>query len=396
MIARTTIFAAVLAMTPGLMLHAQVSFSLDGKPVQVHGFVSQGFAYTSGNNWLTMKTNDGSPAMTDLGVNISSQLTDKLRVGMQVYDRNLGQLGNFRPSIDWAFVDYRAKDWLGFRAGKVKTTRGLYTDTQDMDFLHTFAVLPQSLYPLDIRDATIAHLGGDVYGRVELTHGLGALSYTVFAGRRSDSLQSGYPYFLAWRGTTTTYYGGLQYGADLRWETPLKGLLVGIARVNQDITGEGMRGTVPNVEHSKHDWANDFFGQYTYGNFRFDAEYRRYIRDQIIRSGTAEDLGDMRGWYTAGSYRVNKYLELGAYYSRYNVTSTYLDIHDQSKPNAHDYDKVVSARIDVTRFWNFKIEGHFLDGYGLGPYPNGFYPQDNSQGFAPNTRALVLKTGFSF
>jgi hypothetical protein len=43
-----------------------------------------------------------------------------------------------------------------------------------------------------------------------------------------------------------------------------------------------------------------------------------------------------------------------------------------------------------------KVEGHFMDGYGIALYPDGFYPQQNRQGFQPNTNALVVKTGFHF
>ena len=42
-------------------------FRLWNRNVQVHGFASQGFVYTSNNNWLTMNTTDGSGAMTDMG-----------------------------------------------------------------------------------------------------------------------------------------------------------------------------------------------------------------------------------------------------------------------------------------------------------------------------------------
>jgi hypothetical protein len=60
--------------------------------VEVHGFASQGFVYTNTNNWLTMNTVQGSAAFTDFGFNLSTSVTDKLRVGAQLYDRNLGQL----------------------------------------------------------------------------------------------------------------------------------------------------------------------------------------------------------------------------------------------------------------------------------------------------------------
>lgn len=52
--------------------------------------------------------------------------------------------------------------------------------------------------------------------------------------------------------------------------------------------------------------------------------------------------------------------------------------------------------MDLNRWWEVKIEGHFMEGYGNATYPNGFYPQLNPNGFKPNTNALVLKTGVNF
>jgi hypothetical protein len=392
-------------------LQAQ-EFKLLDRTVQVHGFFSQGFIYTTGNNWLTMDTSNGSAAFTDFGLNMSSQVTDKLHIGAQGYDRDLGQLGQYHPSLDWALADYRFKTWFGVRGGKVKTTLGLFNDTQDLDFLHTFALLPQSVYPTDLRDSTIAHLGADIYGVVSLEHRLGDLSYTVYAGHRSDSIYSGYPYYFSSFGAHITSFGGLQYGADLRWNTPLKGLLIGASRLDEDLTGKGSAlnpfnpagGLVPYSEASKADWTNQFYAEYTVGRLRIDSEYRRYWRNQELFGGTSESLGDVRGWYVSGAYRICKRLQIGSYYSRYTVTNIvagalsafYPSTSDTSLPANHDYDKVITARVDLKRFWNVKIEGHFMDGYGSGPYPNGFYTQVNPQGFTPDTNALVIKTGINF
>src|SRR5438093_12557180 len=85
--------------------------------------------------YLTMRTSEGSLAFTDGGVNISASITDKLRVGAQLYVRNIGTLGQWHPVLDWASADYKFKAWFGVRAGRVKTTLGLYTDTQDMELL---------------------------------------------------------------------------------------------------------------------------------------------------------------------------------------------------------------------------------------------------------------------
>src|ERR1700691_301134 len=259
-------FVCAWLCSGSINLHAQ-EFKLFNRTVQVHGFVSQGFVYTNDNNWLTMNTSDDSAAWTDFGLNMSSQVTDKFRIGAQGYDRNLGQLGQYHPSLDWAVADYRFKSWFGVRGGKVKTTLGLYNDTQDEDFLRTFALLPQSVYPSDLRDATIAHLGADIYGKISLTHRLGVLSYTAFAGHRSDSIYSGYPYYLSSFGAEIKSFGGLQYGGDLRWSTPLKGFLIGASRLNEHITGQRLAinpiapgaGLVPYSESSKADWTQQFY-----------------------------------------------------------------------------------------------------------------------------------------
>jgi hypothetical protein len=409
---RRIVELAVVCLWASLLVSHAQEFKVLDRTVQVHGFVSQGFIYTNDNNWLTMNTSQGSAAFTDFGLNMSSHLTDKLLVGAQVYDRNLGQLGQYHPSLDWAVADYRFKGWFGVRGGKVKTTLGLYNDTQDLDFLHTFALLPQSIYPTDLRDATIAHVGGDIYGNISFKHRLGDFSYTAYVGHRSDSIYSGYPYYLSSFGGHIESFGGLQYGADLRWNTPLKGLLIGASRMNEDITGKGSAidpfnpgaGLVPYSESSKADWTNQFYGEYTAGRFRIDSEYRRYWRNQELFSGTSESFADVRGWYISGAYRICKRLQIGSYYSHYTISNVvtgalsafYPPATDTGLPTNHDYDKVVTGRVDLNRFWNLKIEGHFMNGYGSGPYPNGFYTQVNPQGFKPQTNALVVRTSFSF
>ena len=88
------VFACFLAGR--FTLQAQ-DFKLFDREVQIHGFASQGFVYTNTNNWLTMNSSQGSGAFTDFGFNVSTNVTDKLRVGAQFYDRNLGRLGGTIP-----------------------------------------------------------------------------------------------------------------------------------------------------------------------------------------------------------------------------------------------------------------------------------------------------------
>ena len=382
-------------------------FKLFERTVQVHGFASQGFIHTDENNWLTMNTaRIGSGEFTDFGANASMQINDRFRVGAQLYDRNLGALGKWHPSLDWAMADYRFKTWLGFRGGKVKTTAGLYTDTQDLDFLHPFALLPQSVYPIDMRDATIGHFGGDVYGQVSLPYKIGSVGYTAFVGYREDSRFSGYPYLLSQYSTQVKGVNGLQHGVDLRWNTPLPGLLVGASRIDEDISTEGTTKlqvfgttiTMPLAAHSRQEWSNQFYGQYLHGRWEVAGEFRRYFADirAVYFGQSLLEFEDARGWYVSGAYRVAKRCQFGSYYSRYTVASSGGGT-DSNLPGNHVFDKVVSGRIDPNRFWNVRVEGHFMDGTGhLGVYPAGFYPQENPSGFKRNTNALVVKTGLNF
>jgi len=381
-----------LACAPPAALHAQ--FMIEGRRVQIHGFASQGFAYSNDNNYLTMKTSNGSFAFTDGGANISTQITDNLRVGAQIYVRNIGELGKGYPELDWATVDYKFTSWFGLRGGKVKTMLGLYSDSQDIMSLHTWAILPQSLYPLDLRSTTIAHAGGDVYGDMSLKR-LGAISYTVYAGARPDDAHGGYRYSADNVGISFDgKINGSMHGADLRWSTPAPGLTVGATRLILNLSGKAsVPGTPLKGDFSSDVATSAFYTDFVRGNLRLSGEYRR-------TTGTGElDLGgpqvfafDQRGWYISASYRLSKHLEIGAYDSHW--------IPDWKKswdpPDGHLVDRTVAARVDLSNHWNVKIEGHFIDGYGDPINAAGFYRRQNPNGYQPKTNMLVIRAGFIF
>src|ERR1017187_4025840 len=142
MLRRLPLFLFVCICTGSL--HAQ---SL--ADIEIHGFVTQGFLFSSHNNYLTMQSSSGSLQWTDGAVSVSDSLTDKLRVGIQLHMYQLGQLGGPNIQVDWASGDYRVNDHLGFRAGKVKTVMGLFNDSQDVDSVFLWILLPQSIYPID-------------------------------------------------------------------------------------------------------------------------------------------------------------------------------------------------------------------------------------------------------
>ena len=402
---------AVLFGAPALM-RAQFEFGISGRTVQVHSFASQGLAYSNDNNYLTMKTSHGSLALTDFGFNVSTQLTDRFRVGAQLYDRNVGALGNFRPEVDWAMGDYRLKDWFGIRAGKVKTVVGLYNDTQDMEFLHTWALMPQSVYPVDVRGDSIAHLGADLYGNVPIKR-LGSLSYTMYGGQRPNDAEGGYLYGLSTSSRVTNpdgsfryvtsatktinHYGGPVYGADLRWTTPVHGLLVGSSYMKQDITTTGTYlkpTTIPYRMVTLNNRLTAFYVEYAGGNLKLAGEYRREVKTSVFNAPTGALIpGDenARSGYLSAAYRVSKWLELGTYHSRYIANW----VRPHSDPMNHIFDQAVTARIDIGPYVDLKVEGHFMDGAMINSVlDRGFYAAANPTGLKPKMNMLVVRMGW--
>jgi hypothetical protein len=394
------------ALALSTTLHAQYNFNLDGHKVQVHSFGSQGFAYSNDNSYLTMNTSKGSFNFDDLGVNVSTQITDKFRVGAQVYTRRLGELNKGQVTLDWAVADYRFKPWFGVRGGKVKTALGLYNDLQDVDSLSTWALLPQSMYPIDLRGSTIAHIGGDFYGKIPLRR-FGKVNYTAYGGILPSDPHQGFLFAIQDTFIEKTAYVGPIGGGDVKWNTPLKGLLAGASYMTQHPGGSGIgaaNGPVPGDAYtwdSKKRQISQFYVQYLFKGLHLDGEYHRDYRDLTISTPAApammrnsDNQWNARSWYIAGAYRLSHLIEVGSYYSYFTPNQNV----DVSLPGNHIYDKVVTARFDPKSFWTVKVEGHFIDGYGQLDSARGFYGFSPATGVypQPQTNMLVVRTGFSF
>src|SRR3984885_4989765 len=201
--------------------------SLDDLNIQIHGYVTQGFLYTTNNNIFTATTSDGSPAWTEAVINVSSQPIPKLRIAVQA---RYYLLGNFGDAIilDWAAGDYKVDDRFGVRFGKVKTPSGLFNDIQDIDPSYIWSLLPQSIYPISSRNSILAHYGGVVYGTLSEGGKLGKLEYRGWGGERQIATEDGYTLAQTEAGVLEPNgIGGATYGAAVHWRTPLRGLMIG-------------------------------------------------------------------------------------------------------------------------------------------------------------------------
>ena len=159
---------------------------------QFHGNFAQSFVYGSGNNYLTMNTNDGSAKWSEGTLNLGLPINEKFRAGVQVHSYMMGEIGRGNVKVDWAYGDYRVKDWLGFGGGVIKAPAGLFNDTSDTDVTHNWALLPQGMYEAEYRSYNIPVEGGVIYGNVKLPVG-GCITYQLFGGRRGVTANDGAP-----------------------------------------------------------------------------------------------------------------------------------------------------------------------------------------------------------
>ncbi len=199
--------------------------------IDINGFISQGYITSSDNNFMG-NTSDGTFEFNEIGINFGKQLTENMRVGIQLFSRDLGNYGNNEISVDWAYGDYRWKDWLGVRVGKIKTPHGLYNETRDVDMLRNWIFLPQSVYPEIERDAVLSLMGFGIYGNADLGW-FGALSYQALAGTQNIEANESLAQSLMGINTFDPYMQNQdikvdsKYAFGITWDTPLKGLRVG-------------------------------------------------------------------------------------------------------------------------------------------------------------------------
>jgi hypothetical protein len=334
-------------------------------PVDIHGFVSQGFIKTTDNNYLA-ESKRGSAELTEVGINISKTVTPELRLGVQLFARDLGPIGNYQPHFDWFFLDYRFFDWLGLRAGRTKLPFGLYNEINDIDSARVPILLPQSVYPTQNRDYLLAQTGGELYGDVPIGEA-GSLEYRAYGGTiyidsrgRQPPVEFRVPYVV---------------GGRLMWRTPLEGLQVGgslqALRIDVDypvppeaISKAQMSGTV----------AADFSGpvavelpvllwvasaEYVHNDLTLASEYSRWsakLKSSVPALVPENDVTTEK-FYAMASYRLRPWFAPGAYYS---VNFPNVERHRDRENQQHDV--AVTARFDVNDHWLWKLEGHFMHG----------------------------------
>jgi hypothetical protein len=292
-----------------------------------------------------------------------------LRLGIQIFARNIGPVGNFSAQFDWFYLDYQLFDWLGVRAGRTKLPFGLYNETNDVDMGRTAVLLPQSIYPISSRSFLLAQNGAEIYGVIPLSM-LGDLEYRIYGGAltynpsyegNSDLIRKvRTPYLAGGRLMWKTPVGGLQMGASGQW------LQLDLDYALPDATLAGLKqaGVVPadsdGIVRAKLP-ATLLLGsvEYVRGNWLLAAEYGRwYTRLKSSLPAVFPNTQTIsERLYTLISYRTLSWLTLGVYHS------LLFDAVPRRKDYAHyQHDLAGTLRFDVNDYWLIKLEGHYMRG----------------------------------
>lgn len=367
-----TIVVAVCSLAGVAIADDEVSPEVE-QGVQFHAFVSQGFLWSTSNNFLA-KSSDGSFEFFEAGLNATKQVTNQLRVGLQLFSRDLGPTGDYKVLLDWAYLDYRWRNWLGFRAGRIKIPFGLYNDTFDIDAAHPSALLPPSIYPQDARNFLLAQTGGEIYGYRRFG-AAGALDYRAWGGTVFLDVPPqppGSPVQLI--DLTIPYL----VGGRLLWETPVEGLKVGISAQRlrlETLIFDGRDPTMPKAVGADVP-ATLVQGsvEYTVDDFVFAAEYARWFTR--IESTDQAALPDSKETneraYALASYRVTPRFQPSAYYSVFYPKAG----ETKGRASKH-HDAAATLRIDLNANWLLKLEAHYMRGTAtLTPALNDNLPLD--------------------
>ncbi len=331
--------------------------------VEIHGFVSQGFLKSSDYNYLANDSRDGSFAFNEMGINFSKNLTDKLRMGVQLFSRDLGDVANHKINVDWAYADYRWQDWLGVRAGRIKIPLGLFNEIRDLDMLRTCIVLPMSQTYTDLLRDTLAAMDGvGVYGHIPINDTFGSIDYQAMVGTIDVDLDSGVRKLLESELreqipglSVESLDSGICEAFSILWHTPLDGLNLRTSGLWYDFdVGMNMPSLLPILGTSSVTMKNEdvltlmHSAEYTWNNLTLIFEFTRFEHLMVAKPLLMRTREIVRQFYVMANYRFNDWFEMGAYRAKDKSTG--------------DTDTALTLRFDINENWIAKLEIHSVDG----------------------------------
>lgn len=422
--------------------------------------MSQAFMKSTENDFLVAQSKNGTHELNEVGITINTQINPKFRVGLQLLSRDFGNAGNNHTQLDWGFADYRFKDYLGFRFGKVKLPFGLYNEGRDTDVLRPMAFLPQSIYDEQYRPYLLAYQGTGLYGDIVMG-GMGSLEYHVYTGSMNldkdeivmkvtndvatkvikqgiigSTIQTlmgmGMTYDTAYAtAISAVHFDGFAYteakctglyGGTLFWNTPLQGLKTGASFAKVDLEFYSPTATatiaVPGAPVQTKTFTHKrdggiplrlgLSGEWQWNYLTLASEYAKTTLkqdhyDDATGNKIAEFERDDVNYYLMASYMIfDKYTFSLLYdkvdFSRMEVKSGSVttDLLPSEDYLKQRTDIGIAGRYDVNYNWTLKAEFHMMDGYAK-VYSEYLDPNNNIASDAKDKwNYFLVKASYNF
>ena len=391
-------------LVPALaVLISASAFAVD-TDVQIHGFASQGYIYTPGDNtFLSPNSNNGGTFdFNEFAVNFGANPIDRLHVGAQLFASTLGKFGKDKVQLDWGYGEYQVPTGsdlvdVSVLAGRVKMSHGLYNDYRDLDMTRTSVFLPTSVYSVPFRDVALAVNGVGVnlgfhpekVGNFQLYAYLGGQNFEKDGAIADAFISLGGGQFSGVESITVRRVDGI----NLTWETPLEGLKLkgSIEQANElkinTYATAAIGGAVVNIPIPAllPNYYSSIFGfEYQMGNLTLASEYSLAQAKIIVDAsavGGGENVSELntQGLYGTASYRFLQHFEgmLGATWDHENTGANTV----ASRTAGY----IAALRWDVTDHWLVKAEFQRNKGTKLA-----------SSGTEEYWNLFALKTTFDF
>jgi len=359
--------------------------------IEAHGYASFGYLRTWGNAWLG-DTREGTADFWEAAVNAVARPADRLRLGAQVFARDLGRYDNGKPTLDWAYADWRADDAFGVQVGRYKVPLGLYNEVLDVDAARTPVFLPIAIYALRSRDIFISTDGAKIYGYAD-AGGAGSFEYQVYAGSKPFDPDMGFGSYFSEAGVGTEIDDiavDLSVGAMVHWDAPWEGL--GFRLSIGDAHGFRVSGRTPGLGIATTYAVDDYVigiasAVWESSAWTVAAEYsRNYARGTIAVApyGIVQDYrDDSDAAYIAATWHVRSWIELHA-----AGEASWADAYDRGGQRL--LSGVLAVNLMPTSNWSLKVEGRFNRGtYNVSS-------ADEPAGASDVWQILALKTTVDF
>ena len=329
----------------------------DGLNLETHGFASFGYIRAWGDDWVAGSAG-GTSEFWEAAVNVISRPIDRLRLGAQIFARDVGDFDNGKPQLDWAYADWRAADSLGLQVGRVQVAIGLYNEIRDIDAARTSVFLPVSIYSLRSRDLFVSTDGGKLYGFADL-HSAGSLEYQLFAGKKHLDPELGFATYFIKTGLGTQIDSlGLDgsAGAMVHWNTPVEGLALRVTAT--ETHGLTVEASTPSLGYSSTLSVDQYrLGilsiQYEHGDWTFASEYERFNGEGEIRIepfGISQRYSDnSEDAYVSATWHQRPWLE---WYAAVEASWESLS----NRRHGYLYSTVLAGHVMPARNWSLKAE----------------------------------------